>query len=426
MAGAKGGFSLILNEMGQVDKVTGTKINAYYNDITKAYRIRAGYKNVVEDANGDFTGTFLENEVLNRYTNVYAPQCDGVLTDFIFTSADKHPWYHTQMISTTEAVGTGLGYPPSNSKYARIPIGTIVPNCVGGIRGRYWRIANRINEGDLKLSKFSTDPEKKFKPLPGMNAKNYVDWGPWSKQGTEKIYNTWFWKDVNGEYGPAGGLWGKAYAGNGSTPLPGSIFCWTSGTFGHVEFVDGILDFGQPTERVITTRSAWSNSASERFSDHNVLCSNRINKIQGNASYYYKSGYGSPWILYTPLCMPYLIPGDYGSGESTKVETQDLTDAEGEITPEGQEIINNIKEELGLPISNGVMTLKPNVGDKVRIEWIGKTKPDGMGFKINRINMVGWVRSIESGMPFSYAIYTSQSGGSLIGYYSSRELRILK
>jgi len=284
-----------------------------------------------------------------------------------------------------------------------IPYYCLLPNCVGGARGRYQEL--------------SPDGTKSF---PDANPPGY-----WKKaqfptartepyEGFKKVANGFYlWEDTDGKYGPKGGLWGKGRAKDGYPPVPGAMITWRNKnnyTEGHIEFIEAVYNFGTDDEYIMTTSSAFANYT---YNVIGVLSLCKRTKYgftkTGSNLYGWDSGYDETTFLYTPLC-------GFDSMGGALFNYFDLTKI-----PSNPDQASAQEEAYETLIEMGTV---PALSDKVEILWFGNTKKDGSGSDVNRNGGIGWIKKIyDSGYSNPYEVVDAPKGGTRIGFFEGRWLR---
>lgn len=282
--------------------------------------------------------------------------------------------------------------------------GSIIPNCVGGARGRFVELMHNIYPKEWKAS---------WNQGVNNNPPFWHTTAPFSNKGISGTIDSLkeLWTDEAGTFGPVGGKWGWRPVTANTVVLPGCFLTWrkrgTSGS-GHVEFVEGLFNFGKSDEYIIAT-SSWYGW----FTYGRILFPCKIKKNSTYGGYNYVSwedDYTDTRVLYTPLCN---ISGAL-SGGIIKMELR----PDVPVAEETQEAIEEVH--------NAIKGIELKKGDRVQIEWIGNMKSDGSGKKVNKLLMHGWVHKIHGGgTQYPYEVYDKASGGALLGCYRRDSLKLI-
>lgn len=288
--------------------------------------------------------------------------------------------------------------------YDLLPWNMILPNCVGGARGRFQELI--VDDQKYLHSQRNSAPNS--------DPENWINRGPFAnheisttpKDGYKQAgTNLYLWEDKDGYYGPVGGLWGWGSASGGAPPLPGAHVTWENKVYdlSHVEFIEAVYNAGQEDCYIVTTSSSYAD-----YSDTGVLCMHKIGKHDFSHDLYvpYHNRWYKTKFFYTPLCTYSNIDG---------LAFKQIT-LSYEAPPESQ-------TEAYEEIKNIIATQELKVGEKVQIEQFGNEKADGTGKKINRLLSIGYIKSIgAAGLPYKFEVVDKQTNGKLIGYYSREGL----
>ena len=344
------------------------------------------------------------NKVLDNESKIY---CTNIST--------YNPYYVSHYGRTPDGqagYGTAItiskdarkGMWKNNSTYgsqlgARLDDGTpvILPNCVGFVNGRSYEIWNMalksgylVKEGDVyKIpSKDKTIP--KFRGVPACNAYSFKD-SAFYAGGYEGYYKS-------------------------SSPVPGAIVCWrndyaSDGQPGHVGFVEAVFNQGTDDEYCITSESGYCGDGVKY-----VVWTRRLYKNPSHSRFgSYGCGVGPlAWFLCSPICE---LASTGGAGQSITV------DDVYHLTDEEIAAINALREQY-----SGKHILKDiKVGAFVEIQWLGNTKPDGKGKRINKMGTEdGYVAQIikkDLTQPYPYGL--SSDGETVFGYYQRTGIKPL-
>ena len=303
----------------------------------------------------------------------------------------------------------------------------VLPNCVGGARGRYQELVpmvgssksfpdrspqNIIGDNTERTKALSHHPVLDHKPKPNEKVGGITVSG--ADDYIKAAENFWIWQDKSGKYGPTNGIWGYAWAIDGFPPLPGCMIAWKkkSENVGHIEFVDAVYKFGEKDCYVYTHASAYGH-----FDEYVLRMGKRTKNItfgNGNSNAWgYRDVYNNTRFFYTPLCnFDNVSLTDGGSIFNS------ITLNYNDPSAEQQEAYNEIRDYLSGNKKNLV------VGQKVKITNLGNQKPNGLGKKVNRINGEGTIRKIaDSGMSNPFLVVDKNN--STIGYFDKYSIKVI-
>lgn len=201
--------------------------------------------------------------------------------------------------------------------------------------------------------------------------------------------------------------------GVGNDPRVGSIACWGSSKYGHVAFVEAVMNRGLKDEYIIVSESGWSKTGAK-----NVAWTKKIAKNNYLGTYSYASGYNLNGFCYTPLCQVFEdLP-------TAAAVSGPIVLAWDEVTIEDIEKMYTVNETL----ANTRVTKELKVGDKVVVEWFGYKDPAAdekdISKRINISGAEGKILKIVNGKPYKYAISTD--GKNICGYFDRKALALLE
>ena len=338
--------------------------------------------------------------------------------------------------------------------------GLLISNCVG-VRGRFQELIGYIGSKTSFPSTYAKfyAPRTTYIKTSGtapFTAAHEISDKP--KDGFIKAADGFYiWQDKAGTYGIKNGCWGWKSAAKGGIPVPGAMVIWVkrNGADGHIEFIDAVYDRSSPQCYIITHASA--SGEAHKYLDNWHLRMGVRHKIRpGKAStsasavhqawmdektnwwaYGGKGNDGSSYrdtiFLYTPLCMyggvgagsgiSPIEPGGYNICDSEGYEPGimpwfDTIEVNYDDPPEQQiEAYKKIQDYLDRQEKGKVK------GAKVRLTWIGNTKPGGNGKKINRNGGEGYIKSVNKSAAYPYEV--ADSKGSRIGYFLDKGIKVI-
>ena len=329
---------------------------------------------------------------------------------------DKNGYFiHGKKISGG-LVNGGIKYSDSSnySKYKNgiaryIPYYMILPNCVGGARGR-------VKELGISKTFPSRNP-------PGMWS-YFPDAKKTETDGYVKIAENFYLKGTKDSEGHIilADFAGKGKAADGFFPLPGAAITWWNNSDhskGHIEFIEGVYNFGTDDEYIITTSSSYAD-----YSDNGILNLVKRKKISNNNFsgrntnnlYGFSRTHGNTTFLYTSLCnFNNLLESISGEGgELFKTITVNYAAPTEEQLAKYEKIKNEI----------GSFDLELKAGQQVEIRWLGNLKKDGTGKRINKVLGRGKIKKIhDSGLPYPYEVVDNKN--KLIAFYDRRSLKLV-
>jgi len=286
--------------------------------------------------------------------------------------------------------------------------GTTLPNCVGWAHGRVIEIWNAaIDQGYIKK-------EGGQWVIPSRNNQVVLCGREPSKDTVPAGDAYTFYANWPGSDG-----WFKSTQyQDDRRPLPGAIICWRNkkdknGLCGHVAVVEAVYNYGQADEYIVVSQSGYSLTGAK-----NIVWLQTIKRsnTKNGAPYGYGNDYKFAGFLFSPVCQ--LLPvGSYFQEAQSTYTLEDV-----ELLKADEDSYKQINDALK---TTGKTILKDLVkGQKVKITWFGSNTPDETDSKINLLDAVGKIISVDKSAAYPYAVSITDDN-KISGYFSRDALKAL-
>lgn len=252
---------------------------------------------------------------------------------------------------------------------------------------------------------------------------NLVDSG-----NAEQFYSLWPWvtraHGSGSNTGACAMLRGQGWNVS-SKPRVGSICCWGGG-YGHVAFVEKIIDEGTDNEAIIVTESGFYGSQYYR---------NGIRNIVWFSKYYKKnnwdcgSGHYFRGFCYTPLCdLIQAYPTSTGEIDTAPVTvTIDINEPDQSVWDQYYADVEKQKEFAAYG-TNGEWLDNLKKNDKVEVQWLGgNEKLDGTGKPLNKMGLQAIIKK-NWGQEYKYQYEVGLKNGAkvdTVGFFDRGSLKKL-